>query len=86
LYEVSGGDTTEVDTYTYANFEVVDDRATGRALDGSEWQVFDALNPYSGDTPPLGNGCVPTPGAPNECSAVLPVEDSTWGAVKEMYR
>lgn len=87
LYDVAGEDTVVVDTYAYASHEVADDRSTGRSPDGNgEWTVFDGLNPYSGSTPPLGNGCVPTPGAPNACVPGVPVENSTWGKVKERFK
>lgn len=86
LFDLSGGDTLIVDQYTYANFEVVDDRAAGRKPDGTgPWEIFDALNPYSGSTLPLGNGCLPTPGENNTCTTSVPVEQSTWGAIKAMY-
>ena len=62
LYDLAGGDTVVVDSYTYADFEVADDRAPGRDPTGATWEIYDGLNPYSGQTPPLGNGCVPTPG------------------------
>jgi len=87
LFDVSSGDTLVVDQYAYANFEVVDDRATGRKPDGAgPWEIFDALNPYSGTTLPLGNGCPPTPGESNTCTASVPVKHSTWGAIKMLYR
>ena len=85
LYQLSGADTLLVDEYTYGAHQGVDDRSTGRMPDGgSEWVVFDALNPYSGSTEPLGTGCPPTPGLPNGCP--LPVEPITWSAVKGLYR
>jgi hypothetical protein len=86
LFELSGGDTIVVDEYTYTDFEVLDDRATGRNPDGTgPWEIFDALNPYSGPTLPLGNGCAPTPGETNQCSGTVPVKESTWGRIKDMY-
>jgi hypothetical protein len=86
LYAVQAGDTTVVDQYTYSPFEVLDDRSTGRVPDGGDiWVLFDGLNPYEGQTAPLGTGCMPTPGLSNDCSSVLPVENSTWGAVKSLY-
>jgi len=84
LYDTAGGDTVIVDEYTYDGFAVQDDRAVGRDITGGLWQIFDVLNPYSGTTPPLGNGCMPTPAAINECTATVPVEHSTWGAIKAM--
>jgi hypothetical protein len=86
LFDLSSGDTVVVDEYTYDDFEVLDDRSTGRSPDGTgPWEVFDALNPYSGQTLPLGNGCAPTPGESNECSGTVPVEESTWGRIKAMW-
>jgi Lamin Tail Domain len=86
LYDLAGADTVVSDEYTYMDFEVTDDRSTGRSPDGvGPWVIFDALNPYGGENPPLGNGCPPTPGAPNECSSTVPTEESTWGAIKALY-
>jgi hypothetical protein len=84
LWSIVGTDTLLVDSYTYAAFEVLDDRAPGRAPDGADtWALFDALNPYSGTTPPLGTGCNPTPGGPNGCPT--PVAAATWSAVKQLF-
>jgi hypothetical protein len=84
LWEVAGTDTILIDHYTYASFEVLNDRSTGRMPDGADtWHVFDALNPYSGTTPPLGTGCNPTPGQSNICAT--PVEPVSWGRVKRIY-
>jgi hypothetical protein len=86
LFDLSGGDTVVVDEYGYQGFEVEDDRAPGHNPNGSgEWQIFDSLNPYTGTTPPLGNGCVPTPGESNHCSSTVPTKQSTWGAIKAQY-
>ncbi|MDH3216519.1 MAG: lamin tail domain-containing protein [Candidatus Krumholzibacteria bacterium] len=86
LYDVAGGDTIVVDQYAYSAFETEDDRATGRLPDGvGDWFIFDALNPYPGTTPPLGNGCAPTPGHDNVCQGSVPVEETTWGAVKALF-
>lgn len=87
LYKVEGSDTLVADSYAYLSHEVLDDRSTGRNAEApGEWRVFDALNPYSGTNPPLGSGCVPTPGAVNECHPLVPVEETTWGAIKEMFQ
>jgi len=84
LWRLSGNDTLLVDSYTYAAFEVLDDRSTGRMPDGGNtWVVFDGRNPYNGTTPPLGTGCNPTPGVRNGCPTA--VEPTTWGTVKQMY-
>ncbi len=86
LYRVEGGDTTVADSYAYLTHEVADDRAAGRSSPApGAWIVFDALNPYSGETPPLGNGCVPTPALANECIPEVPVKGATWGAIKHRY-
>lgn len=84
LWQLSGSDTLLVDEYTYASHEVVDDRSTARVPDGTgDWVLFDALNPYTGETPPLGLGCPPTPGEPNACPTA--VEPRTWGRVKALF-
>src|SRR5262249_19774808 len=67
LWKVTGTDTTLVDGYTYRSFEATSDRAIGRTPDGSEWKLEDQLSPYIGTVPPLGTGCAPTPGLPNNC-------------------
>jgi hypothetical protein len=85
LWEITGGDTLEVDRYAYRNHEALADRASGRRPDGGPWSLYDGLNAYTGAIPPLGNGCEPTPGAGNGCT-VTPTHASTWGAVKRRYR
>ena len=86
LLEAVDGDTLLIDSYTFANHEAEDDRSSGRSPDGSsDWELYDQLNPYSGDTPPLGNGLPPTPGGPNG-EEVVPVLKTTWGAVRALYR
>jgi len=85
LYKLEGSDTLVADSRGYLSHEVLDDRSTGRSKNSlEEWRVFDALNPYTGTNPPLGTGCVPTPGRVNDCGFV-PVEAVTWGAIKEMF-
>ena len=85
LWQLSGVDTLLVDEYTYAAHEAVDDRSTARVPDGTGvWLLFDSLNPYSGETPPLGTGCPPTPGDANICpTSVAP---RTWARVKSLFR
>jgi hypothetical protein len=84
LFRVSGADTLLVDAHAYGSHEGLDERSTGRLPDaGTTWVVFDALNPYTGTTEPLGSGCAPTPGTPNGCP--LPLHRSTWGRVKQLY-
>ena len=85
LWKVTGSDTTLVDGYTYKTQEAAADRAVGRTLDGSDWKLEDGLDPYAGTTPPLGTGCAPTPGAPNDCGVVA-VNRETWGRLKALYR
>jgi len=85
LWKVTGTDTTLVDGYTYKTNEAASDRAVGRTPDGNDWKLEDALNPYTGTTPPIGTGCAPTPGAPNDCG-ITPVAHETWGRLKALYR
>ena len=81
LFRLGPSDTTQVDCYTYLDHEADDDRSTGRAPDGAaEWRVFDAINLYSGTTPPLATACSPSPGAKVSCPT--PVETTTWGRLK----
>jgi hypothetical protein len=83
---VSGTDTLLVDSYTYANHEAEDDRSSGRRPDGSAvWELFDGMNPYSGQAPPQGNGLVPTPGQANGEPTVA-VVPSSWGRIRALYR
>ncbi len=85
LWQISGSDTLQVDSFTYANHEADDDRSSGRRPDGAEhWELYDGLNGYGGTTPPPGNGCMPTPGASNNC--VTAIDESSWGAVKARHR
>lgn len=85
LWQVAGPDTQVVDAYTYRSHEAGADRSAGRTPDGGGWQLYDALNPYTGSTAPLGNGCAPTPGGANSCG-VVPAAAATWGQVKALYR
>jgi hypothetical protein len=85
LWHIVAPDTLLVDSYTYAGFEILNDRSVGRFPDGSsEWRLFDHRAPYSGTTPPLGTGCEPTPGSPNQCPTA--VEPAPWTRVKQIYR
>ena len=86
LWQVAGAETLLVDAYTYRSHEAAADRASGRSPDGTgAWVIFDALNPYTGTTPPQGNGCAPTPGDPNLCD-LTPVRHMPWGRMKTLYR
>ncbi len=87
LWQVAGSDTLLVDSHTFNTYEAEDDRSTGRNPDGvGVWEIFDALNPYTGSTPPPGNGLAPTPGAPNAGDPPpVTVESYTWGNVKALF-
>jgi hypothetical protein len=86
LWQVVGADTVLVDSYTYKSHEAGADRSVGRSLDaGGDWQLFDALDPYTGTLLPQGNHCAPSPGAPNACSTT-PARNVTWGSLKAAYR
>jgi len=85
LWKVTGADTALVDGYTYKTHEAAADRAVGRTPDGSEWKLEDQLDPYAGTTQPVGTGCPPTPGVPNNCG-VVPTKQTSWGHVKALYR
>ena len=85
LWQVAGAETLLVDAYTYRSHEAAADRSVGRAEDSGPWVVFDGLNPYTGTTPPIGNGCDPTIASPNVCHST-PARPATWGALKHLYR
>ncbi len=85
LWFCGDGDSTIVDSYTYDKGAGGTDRSVGRSPDGvDDWYLFDALNPYTGTTPPFGTGCAPSPGDNNGC--LTPVEDGTWGRIKTLFR
>ncbi|MBM3317574.1 MAG: lamin tail domain-containing protein [Candidatus Eisenbacteria bacterium] len=87
LWQFVAGDTLLADTHTYNTHEADDDRSTGRNPDGTgEWQIFDALNPYDGTLPPLGNGLPPTPGLPNSGNPPVPARKGSWSGVKGLFR
>jgi hypothetical protein len=87
LWQLAGGDTLMVDSHTFNTYEAEDDRSTGRNPDGvGVWEIFDALNPYTGSTPPPGNGLAPTPGTPNVGDPPpVGAEAFTWGRVKARF-
>jgi hypothetical protein len=86
LWQVTGAETLLVDSCKYLSHQAAADRAIGRNPDGSgDWALFDGLNPYTGATPPQGNGCNPSPGALNVCGDT-PVRPVRWGSVKSLYR
>lgn len=83
LWRLTAADTVRLDGYAYIDHEAEDDRSTGRLPDGGpEWRLFDSLNPYDGEDPPLGTGCPPSPGEPSSCPTA--VERTTWGRVKQI--
>ena len=85
LYRITGTDTVLVDAYTYTSHAAQDDRAVGRgAVSTGTWNIFDLLNPCSDSCDPPGNGCMPTPGSPNEC--ITPARSESWGAIKAYCR
>ncbi|OGF24023.1 MAG: hypothetical protein A2V63_01040 [Candidatus Eisenbacteria bacterium RBG_19FT_COMBO_70_11] len=86
LWRVAAAETLLEDAYAYRSHEAAPDRAVGRLPDAlGEWQLFDGLNPYSGTASPPGNGCAPSPLAPNACD-FTPAAGSTWGRLKALYR
>ena len=85
LWQLAAADTTILDQFTFLDHEAEDDRSSGRRPDGgATWELFDALNPYTGNELPAGNGCAPSPGLPNNCAT--PVAPSTWGRIKALHR
>jgi hypothetical protein len=85
LWQVVGADTVVVDAYAFKSHEAAADRSVGRSTATGEWQLFDALNPYTGTIAPMGNQCAPTPGAPNDCT-ITPARPQSWGGLKSRYR
>ena len=86
LWQVAGAETLLVDSCKYLSHEAAADRSIGRLPEGrGAWVLYDGLNPYTGTTPPQGNGCNPSPGAQNLCGET-PVRTATWGSVKSLYR
>lgn len=85
LWQVTGPDTVLVDAYAFRSHEAAADRASGRDAGTGQWQLFDALNPYTGTLLPQGNRCAPTPGSPNTCSST-PARARSWGEVKTLRR
>ncbi len=88
LWQAAADDTLLVDTHTFNTYEADDDRSTGRSPDGiGDWELFDALNPYGGATPPPGNGVAPTPGVPNSGDPPpSAVGDVSWGMMKSLFQ
>jgi hypothetical protein len=85
LFRVGVADTMQVDAKTYNGIEGGSDRSAGRPNPAQEaWELYDALNPYTGTGLPQGTGCPPTPGGPNGCTTGT--RRTTWGAIKSLYR
>ena len=70
----------------YEDHMAEDDRSSGFNLNLYDWDLFDAMLPYTGTLLPAGNGCAPTPGAPNICPAPVANEAASFGAVKAIFR
>ncbi len=66
--------------------EAEDDRSSGRDPASGQWVLFDGLNPYTGSTEPLGNGCEPTPGESNYCEQPIPDQAMSFGGLKARFR
>jgi len=85
LWQAVGSDTLLVESYTYDAHQAGADRSIGRVPDGTgAWQLFDALDPYTGSLDPKGNGCNPSPRFVNTCNQT-PATPSTWGRLKAEY-
>jgi hypothetical protein len=85
LYRVSGADTILVDAFQYGDRAAEDDRSVGRdARAFGVWFIFDALNPCPDSCDPPGCGCIPTPGAANDC--ITGAGSESWGLIKNRYR
>lgn len=61
------------------------DRAIAWIEAAAQWILHDGLNPYGGDLVPVGTGCEPSPGLPNHCSTLVPVDESSMGRLKAVY-
>ena len=71
---------------SYDDHEAEDDRSCGFNTEMSNWILFDGMNPYGGDQDPVGTGCSPSPSDPNTCQGNVPVQASSFGEVKAVYR
>lgn len=71
---------------SYDDHEAEDERSCGFNPETTDWILFDALNPYAGDNEPVGTGCAPTPGIPNECGGEVATESRSFGDVKALFR
>jgi len=85
LVRISSGDTVVVDSLSFGASTAEDDRSVGRgAGEQSGWFLFDAYNPCTRGCEFEPSGCIPTPGSANTC--ITGAEDSSWGAIKSLYR
>ncbi len=75
-----------LDQVWIGDHEADDDRSCGRDLVTGQWILFDGLNPYIGNEPPLGTGCLPTPGQPNTSSQPIPAQRMNFGDLKAVFR
>jgi hypothetical protein len=85
LFGPAAGELTVTDSVVFLDHEADDDRASGRLLETGVWTLFDGLNPYGGTKDPVGSGCDPSPGAPNDCQPGVPVRPATWTDLKAQY-
>ena len=83
---VSGPAWTLIDRVVLTNHEVEDDRSGGWNPETDVWALFDAWNPYHGTQIPLSTECLPSPGEPNTCQLLVPVESASWDLLKSRYR
>jgi hypothetical protein len=82
-----GGSTlVVVHSITILDHEAEDDRSSGWDSETGLWSMNDALNPYNGGSEPQGNDCQPSPGESNICVPLVPVQRTSWDALKSQYR
>lgn len=87
LQTVAGQDELAlIDEAVFVDHEAEDDRASGLIITTSAWALFDGLNPYDGDVPPLSTTCLPTPGVVNDCDGQVAAEARAWSQFKATYR
>jgi hypothetical protein len=85
LFRLGASDTTVVDEISYLDEDAEDDRSAGRLeSDPTDWVLFDGLNRYDGDPPPVSTGCPPTPGGTNHC--LTPAREQSWSEIKSLYQ
>lgn len=86
LLRWTGSDYQLVYSAVFTDHEAEDERSSGRDPATGQWLLFDALNPHLGTQEPLGTGCAPSPGAPNQCVVQVPTQPAAWDQVKSLYR